>query len=209
MARTSRETAFSAVELLVMIAVVVALGLLFLRPKPDRKGGRIKCVNNLKNVGLAFRIFATDHNDKFPGSLLMSNITAFASIDIEQVFNLLTNELSTPKILFCPEDRERRPAESFASFGAQNVSYFVSLSADENRPQSFLAGDRDIQVNGKLASRLQPLTSNDVLFWSGAIHVDQGNIALGDGSVHQMSSERLKASLKDLGRSTNYLVFPQ
>ena len=210
MTRTSRSAAFSAVELLVIVAVVIALTLVFLRPtKPDRRGGRIKCVNNLKNVGLAFRIFATDNNDKFPGALLTSNLTDLASINIEQVYGMLSNELSTPKILYCPADRERRPAQSFASYSAANVSYFVSLSADESDPQSFLAGDRDLQVNGKLAARLQPLTSKDVAFWTENIHPDWGNVAMGDGSVQQMPSARLQASLRDLKGKTNYLVFPQ
>ena len=207
----SRRAAFSVVEVLVMVAVILVLAAVFIRPagKPPR-GQRIKCVNNLKNVGLAFRIFATDNGDRFPGNLLASNVTDLASITVEQVFGFLTNELSTPKILYCPKDTERKPAESFTNFSAKNISYFASLTSQETRPQSLLAGDRNILVDGKLAPRLLSLTTNAVLSWSKDMHNEQGDIAMGDGSVQQMSSSRLQQSLRDAldGVTNDYLIFP-
>jgi type II secretory pathway pseudopilin PulG len=207
----SRRAAFSLIEVLVMVAVIVALAAVFLRPagRPPR-AQRIECFNNLKNVGLAFRIFATDNGDKFPGVILTSNVTDLASIRIEQVYAYLTNELSTPKILYCPADNERTPAESFTNFTAKNISYFASLTSHETRPQSFLAGDRSILVDGKSAPRLLSLSTNAALSWSKEIHEGQGDIAMGDGSVQQMSSSRLKSSLRDAldPPITDYLVFP-
>ncbi|MEO7678998.1 MAG: hypothetical protein ABIV39_19770, partial [Verrucomicrobiota bacterium] len=52
---------------------------------------RIKCVNNLKQIGLSGRVWANDHNGVYP--------TDFISIE---------NELGTPKILRCPSDESRR-----------------------------------------------------------------------------------------------------
>jgi hypothetical protein len=209
MKRSSCRSGFSLVEVLVIVAIVIALAAVFLRPagRPP-KAGRIKCVNNLKNVGLAFRIFATDNGDNFPGALIMSNTTDVSSVQIEQVYAFLTNELSTPKILHCPSDTQREEAENFRSFSSKNASYFASLSASEMKIEAFLAGDRNIQIDGKLASRVVPLTSNTVASWSKDIHIEQGNVVMGDGSVQQMSSSRLKNSLRDLGSATNYLVFP-
>jgi hypothetical protein len=209
MNQRARRAGFFLVEVLVIVAVVVALALVFLRPPSGYvKAGRIKCVNNLKNVGLAFRIFATDNNDQFPGSILTSNLVDFASINVETIFGVLSNELSTPKILYCPEDKKRQPAESFTNFSSRNVSYFTSISAIETQPQAFLAGDRNIEVSGKLATGLLPLKSNLVVSWSKDIHIEQGNIAMGDGSVQQMSNSRLKNALHEMGSATNYLVFP-
>ena len=64
------------VELLAIVAVVIILGVVFLPVVAgcggsNRKAPRIKCVSNLKNIGLAFRIFATDNNDLFPSGLLL------------------------------------------------------------------------------------------------------------------------------------------
>ena len=80
----SRTAAFSLVEVLVIVAVVLALAAVFIRPagKAPGRAQRIKCVNNPKNVGLAFCIFVTDNNDKFPGALLTSNLTDFSAINI-------------------------------------------------------------------------------------------------------------------------------
>jgi prepilin-type processing-associated H-X9-DG protein len=206
-----RRVGFTLIELLVIVFIVVlVIGMIVPAGRQKGKAGRIKCVNNLKNVGLAFRIFATDNNDRFPGAILASNDVDLASINIETLFGAVSNELSTPKILYCPEDKQRKPAESFKDFNSENVSYFASLSPDESRPQSLLAGDRNILADGKLASRLLPLSTNVVLSWSKDIHNEQGNVALGDGSVHQMSSSPLQQSVREgIGGATNYLVFPQ
>jgi prepilin-type processing-associated H-X9-DG protein len=206
-----RRAGFTLIELLVIVFIVVlVIGMIVPAGRQKGKAGRIKCVNNLKNVGLAFRIFATDNNDRFPGAILATNGVDLASINIQKLFGALSNELSTPKILYCPEDKQRKPAESFQDFTSENVSYFGSLSPDESRPQSLLAGDRNILADGKLASRLLPLSTNVVLSWSKDIHNQQGNVALGDGSVHQMSSSELQQSVRNgVNDATNYLVFPQ
>jgi tetrahydromethanopterin S-methyltransferase subunit F len=72
-----------------------------------QKAERIKCVNNLKNVGLAARIWATDNGDKLPKDFLT-----------------MTNELSTPKILICPSDPARTQAiDTWEKFSASGTSY--------------------------------------------------------------------------------------
>ena len=40
------------------------------------------------------------------------------------------------------------------------------------------------------------------------MHIEQGNIAMGDGSVQQMSTSRLKSSIRDQELATNYLAIP-
>lgn len=83
----------------------------------------IKCVNNLKNIGLALRIWATDREGSFPMDFLS-----------------LTNELATPKLLICPADTAHSEAPDWSSFNTSHVSYeFLAPGGGDDEPHRVAA----------------------------------------------------------------------
>jgi prepilin-type N-terminal cleavage/methylation domain-containing protein len=214
--------AFTLVELIVVIAIMAIVVAIVLpgRNIAQDKARRIKCVSNLKNVGLAHRIFATDNGDLFPWERSRADATALTNFpnlnnltagdQVVRLFQTLSNELSTPKIILCPADtrQRRREATNWHSLATNNISYFLGVSAQETYPQSFLVGDRNLLINGQPASGRVDITNSTNVTWSRAMHKGQGTACMGDGSVQQLSSARLQAQLMNTGIPTNTFIFP-
>ena len=73
------------------------------------------------------------------GSLAWAN-----SPQVFRHFQVMSNELVTPKILLCPLDSKRTKATDFTNFSNANLSYFIALDADESKPHRLLSGDRNL-----------------------------------------------------------------
>lgn len=98
--------------------------------------------NNLKEIGLAFREWAGDHNDQYPFNVSRSRggTLELCSPDgngFEQnpvpTFMVLSNELeNNPRILVCPNDNTKQQAVDFAHLTAHNISYQLRIGTNVN-----------------------------------------------------------------------------
>jgi competence protein ComGC len=221
--------AFTLIELLVVIAVLfILLALVDFGPPPSakKKAQRIACVNNLKQIGSAFQLWENDHSDKFPMSVSVTNGGAMElanSRNVAAIIAVMSNELTTPKLLICYADTNHIAATNFATgFSAANLSYFIGVDAEKVKPQMFLSGDDNFAIGDvPVKSGLLELSTNTPIAWSAGRHISPnshfwtevrykygGNIGLADGSVQQLSTDGLQQALQQTGIATNRLAIP-
>lgn len=131
------------------VVAPVAIGAAMVLPALAQAKSRaqsIKCVNNLKNIGLAGRVWATDHQEKLPPDWLA-----------------MKNELSSPQLLFCPADPEagNHQNETWDNLDLDAISYeMVSPGAGETEPNKVFVRCRrhghECLVDGSVQMKNRP-----------------------------------------------------
>jgi hypothetical protein len=130
--------------------LIVAAMLLPALAKAKERAISINCVNNMKQIGLAFKVWALDHEEQFPFNVSTNNGGTMElcvagkdgfEANAASHFLVLSNELSTPRVLVCPADTSARAALDFSSLSAGNVSYRLRSGTNvaEINPQEILA----------------------------------------------------------------------
>jgi competence protein ComGC len=209
------EAAMTLFEVGVIIAIVLILlaVLLPMLGTGGRKTSRIGCVNNLKQLGLAYRIWEGDNGDIYPMGISVTNGGSMEQIrtgNAISTFEVMSNELSTPRILICPQDIDRSYAMDFGGLASSNVSYFVGVDVtNDSNPQAILSGDCNFELGGKpVRPGMFTVRTNDPVSWDATRHVHTGNLGLGDGSVQSVTTLQLRNYFVQTGQATNRLAIP-
>ncbi len=188
-----QKSAFTLIELLVVLAIIAILAVMLLPAlaATKTKSARITCLNNLKQSGLAFHVWADDTLNRNPMAVSTTSggATEFVAHQSGAVsptppraftpgmaFMVMSNELSTPKVLFCPSDNIHTagfgyatnfsyndllgiptpgPAPAFpqaqagenTNGGNSKISYFINGDATDFNPQDIMSGDDNIGNN--------------------------------------------------------------
>ena len=103
---------------MVGLCLLAILGAVVIRrlQHQKRRAESINCRSNLISIGLAARMWANEHGEAFPSGL-----------------RVMSNELNSPKILFCPGNKPFPPGRNnWAAFDDQQSSYvMVSINMTE------------------------------------------------------------------------------
>jgi type II secretory pathway pseudopilin PulG len=176
--------------LLVVIAIIAILASMLLPAlaRAKQKAQRINCVNNLKQVGTAYRLWANDNGDRYPAQQTAAlggwqdlvNLGTEADKYTYYNYTIMQNEMGeSAKIVMCPSD-DRIPNTNFypssadsptpttlypgqptyGTFNNTNVTYWVGPGASDSYPQAILGGDRNLGCIGGTGAA--PGTSQDV-----------------------------------------------
>lgn len=206
------RSAFTLIDLVFIVGTVLILFMIFpLEARTKARASRIACLSNLKQIGLAFRMWAAENGHRFPMELMVAEGGTRETVRLGlplPSYTIISNQLNNPKPLHCPDDSKRIRVATFAQLTPKNLSYFLGVDPSETNPGAILTGDRNLRINGQPTYRVLQTTNWSAVTWGAGIHQRQGNIGLADGSVQQVNDSSLQRQLQASGLATNRFAIP-
>ena len=178
-----RFAAFSLLELLVVVAIIVILTTLYWGANsPSRqKKALLECNNNLQKIFIALELYANEHELKFPEK-------TGARVSAEPLNSLVPRYTSDTSVFVCPGSKDR-PLTGGEPLEKQTISYAYYMGWNSKEAGDPLMSDRQVDSQPKAPGQLvfsasgKPPGNNhgkeggNFLFCDGHIQVSPPNAA--------------------------------
>jgi hypothetical protein len=219
----SNRSAFTRAELIATIGAIFLCALI-LFPSLASTGPRseqVGCLNNLRQIGIAFQAWGNEHDDQRPW-MVMANVAqnqggtrGHPLMNNAWIhFTALSNYIS-PALLSDPGEigRNKRVAQTWSfsasdgvfngSFRDNALSYMLGVHTTVPELMNILTADRNVSFDGVSGcsygfAQVLRLNYSPTSFrgWTNGNHGTFGNVLLNDGRVEFSSSLRLHAILR-------------
>lgn len=171
-----RWRAFSLIELLVVIAIIAILASLLLPAlgRSKDKSGDIKCLSNLKQIGVALTIYADEHNGRLPSAERRPTTPVDPTNVQPRIVDVLSNGVGGVLVVFqCPKDQ-------FDWFKNEGSSYEWNYAAN-NQPIEQPGQNGGVQITADRARLMYDYEN----FHAGSSNGVK-NVLYGDGRVEPL-----------------------